>query len=1250
MTYSQSRIILLNNSHPLQWMMQSAKYSGPNAAPLGSLSPNEVNLEPSGGCRRLQVLLCGLEAASILLAIMACPGIDRRAVEDDTIDACVNLIKNHIQKHVAPALSNTGHMGMLSLTDDANGGDDGGGIVGEEDVPPKIKRAKTVAPNRGAVAKSLKVVYTPILSTIGLFGTILERAEEFINVNEMDDRLLFTLSSAALLSLTIDAAPIVRADVASLTSIVQESAMDLTAAIFGRYPRHRSIIIEDLFPLMLKLPTSKRSLRTFLIKKRLGAASTPMSAGGSNGENDYIQPICALTLLLIQASVVMPTQSGEEVVQEGDAKMDDGDESVDDEEDKPAPDTSGLDGCDAVCNQFTSQMLLRCSRKGEEGGASEFRPILSNLIDDLLQVRFMIEFPAADMLLLNLSHRLGNDLMRASTASKSHVVEATYLATAMDAFGKITSHVAGRLRQNREDPLNLSDNLCDVEPKEEVNRCFCGRGNLDTFMVDCDRCHFWYHGSCVTITKDNVPDQWFCDDCKLQTAILDQSKVFGRSHDGLEALTSKDHNHVFRQVLLGYLSNIAQSSSSIPAEKTRQFLIASWVRDISRMQNSDGNGSFDIELVRTHVISQWSSPSQQQQSYSYMHLTDHGLSKVMTALMATSQLSISFGQLLGVLLKLMGDDMTALRKLSLKAFLQVATADPALMSNPSVRKEVSRCFHDPAISVREAAIGLVGDYVLQSPHLAVAFHSPLLERLADKGISVRKRVVKIFRDILLSNPSYGGRAMAMHFMLKRADDRKEDDGVRDLIYETFHTLWFNGKAFEMGKSSLLLSNDPKQEDSNKSVAIITKAQLYCREAAKQMVDVVKLSGNSEFLTSLVNGLLFGFNEGDKDKKAAERKLRQEDSRNQCNNLVLALVELLLSFEETRTHKEDDGKELVALLSVLSVYSQAYPELIVPHIDTLVPYLKGDNGVKKFEQAIVGTVSAIVSQSSSHFSCAELSRLTGGGLPADLVNIAYKVRICCSMSCIISSPLSSFSNTVFSSHFITSPQFPPSAVSAAVEALAKLANHPDAKAGNTQEKKLHAMAVQFYSYLLKNKDGSGSDMKKFIRDNVRRALSALGSICRFYECHDACDSHNLDPNGFCVITDVKQLQFSGNVLSSACFALFRLYLEQDDESTKCLALRAMNGVFISRPRVVLVAEQLGIITYAISDAAPPSVQIESLRCWRDILLAEEKRIESGAAKVKLEAQKNVSVSKRISGDQDGDSCISGSVLTKHADRL
>ena len=412
-------------------MNQAAKYAGPNSAPLGSLGG--ANLEPGGGHRRLQMLLCGLESANILLAIMASPDVDRRAVEDDTIEACVNLIKNHIQKHVTPALSNTGHVGMPTATlSGSNSGEEGDG---ESKKSPKRKRAKTVSPNRGTVAKSLKAVYTPILSTIGTFGTILERSEAFINANEMDDRLLFTLSAAALSSLTIDPSPIVRADVGSLASIVQVSAMNLIAAIFSRYPRHRSIIIEDLFPLMLKLPTSKKSLRTYLVKKSARSESLPTTCVSVDGDHDYIQPISALTLLLTQSCVVMPTQTDDAMEEEDDADAyDEEDEENDDKEVKlvaKANEISGLDGCVSVCNQFTSQMLQRCARKGEEGGASEFRPILSNLIDDLLLVRYLIEFPAAEMILHSLSHRVSSSCVHYCmfTFHYTHVHSLTLLLT-----------------------------------------------------------------------------------------------------------------------------------------------------------------------------------------------------------------------------------------------------------------------------------------------------------------------------------------------------------------------------------------------------------------------------------------------------------------------------------------------------------------------------------------------------------------------------------------------------------------------------------------------------------------------------------------------------------------------------------------------------------------------------------------------------------------------------------------------------
>lgn len=398
-------------------MGQSAKFIGPNSAPLGSLG-NEQNHEPGGGCRRLLVLRSGLEAANVLLDIMSCPGVDRRAVEDDSVEACVNLVRSHVSRHVIPALSNTGHLGAVATG--GGGGGDANDAVAVADAsssssatPPRAKKARTASPHRGSsVAKSLcKLVYAPILSTVGTFGTTLERAEAYVRANEMDDGLLFALTSAALSSLTIDPSTAVRPDAASLASVVQVPSMDLIAAVFGRYPRHRSIIVEDLFPLMLKLPTSKRSMRTYAVKGAGGGGGgVAVKRENAGGDRDYIQPICALTLLLIQSCVVMPSQSDVDMIEEADVDADeegaDGSEGEEEKLAAKADDASGLDGCVSVCNQFTSQMVARCSRKGEEGGASEFRPILANLIDDLLLVRYLVEFPAAEMLLRTISHRV----------------------------------------------------------------------------------------------------------------------------------------------------------------------------------------------------------------------------------------------------------------------------------------------------------------------------------------------------------------------------------------------------------------------------------------------------------------------------------------------------------------------------------------------------------------------------------------------------------------------------------------------------------------------------------------------------------------------------------------------------------------------------------------------------------------------------------------------------------------------------
>mmetsp|Transcript_23952 Transcript_23952/g.35409 ORF Transcript_23952/g.35409 Transcript_23952/m.35409 type:complete len:897 (+) Transcript_23952:3532-6222(+) len=507
-------------------------------------------------------------------------------------------------------------------------------------------------------------------------------------------------------------------------------------------------------------------------------------------------------------------------------------------------------------------------------------------------------------------------------------------------------------------------------------------------------------------------------------------------------------------------------------------------------------------------------------------------------------------------------------------------------------------------------------------------------------------------------------------MLQRAADPKEDDGVRDLIQETFLTMWFdtefNGTTL---KKSALASNSkqaptassgdhsaeggdtssstvvtPNTATGNtttasdavspipfpgngrsssrrrKSDAVLAaeQRQIRCNVAAKQMVEVVASSGNADFLTDMVKELLFGLGDGIKERKKAERRKKQEAAQSHCGNLVSSLIEQLLGFEEIRKHadKTKEGQQLVAMISTLGVFAQASPLLIQNHLDTLLPYLKADNGVsKEQESAMVIVVSKIVSRVAPTLTTSDVKRVTEGSVCADLVSITYNLGS--------------------------------STVSAAVEALAKLASHRDAGEGSSE--KLMGLVNAFYRYLYKAK-GTADDfsaVKANVRNNVHRALSALGSVCRYHEGDKKGASDHVDPTALVVISPSK---LSWSNLSDACYAMFRVFIEKKDVGTKCKALRAMCGAFIARPRLMLAVEHTGVLSDVMSDKAHPDLILESLKCWCDILLSEERRIESGEAKEEMDMKESITTSVKISGDQDGDSTLVGGVLTQHSSRL
>ncbi len=460
------------------------------------------------------------------------------------------------------------------------------------------------------------------------------------------------------------------------------------------------------------------------------------------------------------------------------------------------------------------------------------------------------------------------------------------------------------------------------------------------------------------------------------------------------------------------------------------------------------------------------------------------------------------------------------------------------------------------------------------------------------------------------------RAHVFAKLLQQASDRKEDDGVRDLIHETFMNLWFaNYKSFgkTRTKRSLAAVVTPTGDTgaSQSSTA---------HETAKQLVEVVSLLPSQQPLIKLVQEIINGQGDKSEGKKTSERKIDKNAAECYCASIVTFLIEELVTFEEERGNLKEgvaEGPRLVALLTTLSVFADAVPSLMLNHYDTLLHYLKADNGVeKKFESSIVLHVCKILCQVSNCLNENDIQHLGREDLPNDLVKVTYK--------------------------------FGSNATAAAVETLTKLATHSYATRDNPLMKSLLKLARTFYSHLVKMKDVADdfSKVGERERTNIHRALSVLGCICRYHTCDDnENQGANLDQFG-----DVKASELEWKNLPLASFAMFQIFLDKVDTATRSKSLRAMSGVFSAHPRIMLAFEQQGVWKDIMADKAHPDLQLEALQCWRDILMCEEMRVESGEAKRQMESKDNITTSKKVSGDQDGDASLIGACCIQHAPRL
>ncbi|KAK3940667.1 protein rad9 [Diplogelasinospora grovesii] len=163
-----------------------------------------------------------------------------------------------------------------------------------------------------------------------------------------------------------------------------------------------------------------------------------------------------------------------------------------------------------------------------------------------------------------------------------------------------------------------------------------------------------------------------------------------------------------------------------------------------------------------------------------------------------SPLCEAYGVILNILLASMSSDQPTVRSKSLKSINQVLETDPSILDGDSVVvRMILVCTSDSSTQVRDSALGLVGKCISLRPALEKEMTSTVVDRFMDSGPGVRKRAMKLAKDIYLRNSSKAIRSVIANGLLHRVQDPEES--VRELARQMIEEIWFT--PFHEGENS-----------------------------------------------------------------------------------------------------------------------------------------------------------------------------------------------------------------------------------------------------------------------------------------------------------------------------------------------------------------------------------------------------------------------------------------------------------------
>ncbi|KAL6898409.1 sister chromatid cohesion C-terminus domain-containing protein [Trichoderma evansii] len=709
------------------------------------------------------------------------------------------------------------------------------------------------------ILKHRKAVSSTFLSCQKLFASL----AELVTKVELSETVFNTLEFTASKLIFVENAYFEKDSAVGVQRFdgMRSVAMDMLCQIFMIKPEQRQGIIDDILTSLEKLPVGKQSARHF-----------KLSEGGN------IQPVSALLMRLVQASsgMVEENEGGRAAVLQainsnGD-KMDDGEESEGElggrrhKKNQMVPSIASDDqGAQqhAVAIQeleaaagplsegasrnasYIVNFIVKRAIGSTKSGDTPYRNLLDLFVEDFTTCLDSPDWPSAELLLRLLMLMMVQLFEAPKTPAPAKNMALELLGTMSAAISRLRSHV------------KRTANTFETTDVDSLSQYLAALA-----------CH-----------------------------VLEQKSSF-------ESIVAWDGPYrATLEFLQVRLSDDPYLFSAV------SFLITDWATRLNMgydgIQDNEDERDWELGRLAYRLRMMIQDRRWLSNEYTFKAVSSVQAKLSYSIILLRSPFFESFSKILNILLGSMAGDQATVRSKSLKSITQVLETDPSILDGDSmVIQLILDCSSDSSTQVRDSALGLIGSCITLRPALESPLTPKIIDRFQDAGVGVRKRAMKLARDIYLRNHDNAIRSAIANGLLRRVQD--PDDTVRELARQMIEEVWFA----------------PFYGDNNSAAF-----QTSLTEHVALIIQTVKTGNVTEILDKVFQSIL-----RPKDKSL-------EGPFSVCSHLVNNMFALVDSGESEEGRPA--GRDA---LQVLTIFAKADPKLFnLEQIRLLKPHLATFSG-------------------------------------------------------------------------------------------------------------------------------------------------------------------------------------------------------------------------------------------------------------------------------------------------------------------